>query len=36
MIYIFEERKGGNANGRRDFSGTEVPTKVRCLLNTQK
>lgn len=36
MIEIQENRKGNNANGRREFSSEEVPVRIRALIRTQK
>lgn len=33
MIFVHEERKGGNANGRRDFDKEELPQGMKDLLN---
>lgn len=32
MIYVYEERKGANANGRRDFEVQEIPPEMQELL----
>ena len=32
MIYAYEERKGANANGRREFEAQEIPAEMQELL----